>query len=338
MCRFKPVEVLIPFTITQECIILLKNSSSKPIFSKSKVHFPSIDEMFQAFDQFFINDNKPEFFNELYNRKDNKFLNGIKSLYMGLNYLKEILLEETVFKMGNFEFYDLKSNENPSMFLDSQVLLNLEINEIAYSSKYFKNLTLMQFMDKTKTAYGKRMLEKWILEPLLYIPKINERLDAIDDLISKPEISEYFQREVSKLPDLERKIARICNFANMRRLSADYFETDYLNNRLKEFIGLLAEIKKIGEIIPVFEEYLPGLKSKRLRQLLKFYDINNEQMIDPDTGLMPNMKEIIEEIEKMVVFVDGYPCPAPGFDQEYDAILLQVNIIIFFILIFFFIS
>ena len=41
-------------------------------------------------------------------------------------------------------------------------------------------------------------------------------------------------------------------------------------------------------------------------------------------GLFPKTDEILGEIENMVVYIDGFPCPSPGCDQEYDAIMLQV--------------
>jgi DNA mismatch repair ATPase MutS len=36
-------------------------------------------------------------------------------------------------------------------------------------------------MDKTKTKFGKRLLRKWVMSPLMNEYHINQRLDAIDD-------------------------------------------------------------------------------------------------------------------------------------------------------------
>ena len=171
----------------------------------------------------------------------------------------------------------MKSTSSQTLFLDSQVLVNLEINEIGYTSKNFQNLTLFEFINKTASSYGKRKLEKWILEPLFDTTRINERFDAVEDLIQNPDLCEYFQKEIGKIPDIERKIARIYNFANKKRLSADYFEMDYLGNRLKEFGGLITDLKKVNELMEIFEEYANKFKSKRFKQLISFYDVKNKK-------------------------------------------------------------
>lgn len=171
----------------------------------------------------------------------------------------------------------MKSTSSQTLFLDSQVLANLEINEIGYTSKNFQNLTLFEFINKTSSSYGKRKLEKWMLEPLFDTTRINERLDAVEDLMQNPDLCEYFQKEIGKIPDIERKIARIYNFANKKRLSADYFEMDYLGNRLKEFASLISDLKKVNELMEIFEEYVDKFKSKRFKQLISFYDIKNKK-------------------------------------------------------------
>jgi DNA mismatch repair ATPase MutS len=180
----------------------------------------------------------------------------------------------------------LKSTSSQILFLDSQVLANLEINEIGYTSKNFQNLTLFDFMNKTSSSYGKRKFEKWMLEPLFDTVRINERLDAVEDLMQKSDLCDYFQKELGKIPDIERKIARIYNFANKKRLSADYFEIDYLGNRLKEFAGLINDLKKVNELMETFEEYVNNFKSKRLRQLITFYDIKNKKKSGNLKGLL----------------------------------------------------
>lgn len=42
--------------------------------------------------------------------------------------------------------------------------------------------SLFSYLDKTVTNFGKRMLKNWICAPLMDIARIEERLDAIEDL------------------------------------------------------------------------------------------------------------------------------------------------------------
>lgn len=364
VARFKPVEVIYSSFISQETLTLLKHSTNKPVFTKIKATFKKFEEIFTIFDEYFVDEKNikqnqyedyvkfPGIFQDIKkaisqfiidnneNKEENyPFFLTIQSLNFCLSYLKQILLDKTVFLMGNFELYDINSEKAFSLFMDSQALSNLELLECAYQSKVFKKYTLFEFMDKTKTPFGKRLLEKWMVSPLKHIEKINERLDAVEDLITMPEVADYCQTELTKLPDIERKLYRVFNFANEKKLKAFYFEHDFVNNRLKEFTGLLQDLKKTEEITKLFGAYIINMKSTRLKELVTFKKIEEQPKSKSKSkkekkieGMMPQMSEIIKEIEKMVVYVEGVPCPAPGIDQEYDALLIQV---LFLILYFF---
>jgi len=42
--------------------------------------------------------------------------------------------------------------------------------------------SLFSWLDHTVTKFGKRRLKRWLCAPLLNVEKINERLDAVEDL------------------------------------------------------------------------------------------------------------------------------------------------------------
>ena len=77
------------------------------------------------------------------------------------------------------------------MILDSQAIEHLELIEdhkslipIPGVNQNTAQKTLFHYIDHTKTDFGKRLLKKWLLAPLVNIEMINERLDAIEDLNS----------------------------------------------------------------------------------------------------------------------------------------------------------
>jgi DNA mismatch repair ATPase MutS len=47
-------------------------------------------------------------------------------------------------------------------------------------------VTLFDFIDHCKTSFGKRLLKKWLLQPLTDVAKIDSRLDSIEDLMTHP--------------------------------------------------------------------------------------------------------------------------------------------------------
>jgi DNA mismatch repair protein MSH6 len=60
----------------------------------------------------------------------------------------------------------------------------LQLLEVeGYEKKKTKG-SLYDYLDRCKTYFGKRLLKKWICSPLADIDLINDRLDAIDDLIA----------------------------------------------------------------------------------------------------------------------------------------------------------
>ena len=84
------------------------------------------------------------------------------------------------------------------MVLDSQALQHLEIFETPLGEKD----SLFWKIDRTKTKFGKRLFRRWVMQPLLDPYKINQRLDAIEDLenvrMDRDRLADVF----GKLPDL----------------------------------------------------------------------------------------------------------------------------------------
>lgn len=72
------------------------------------------------------------------------------------------------------------------MIMDSQAIEHLEIAECIVNGKPTTEGSLLEFVDHTMTSFGKRQMRKWILSPLLNPVEINDRLDAIEDLMRMP--------------------------------------------------------------------------------------------------------------------------------------------------------
>jgi DNA mismatch repair ATPase MutS len=63
-----------------------------------------------------------------------------------------------------------------------------------------------------------------LLSPLLDPQKINDRLDAVDDLMKIPLQLEAFREKLSKLPDLEKILAKVFVYSVKNSVKAVYFE------------------------------------------------------------------------------------------------------------------
>jgi len=66
------------------------------------------------------------------------------------------------------------------MLLDNATRRNLELVQSLRDGSVYG--TLLWVLDDTVTPMGGRLLRRWILQPLLSIERINERLDAVEEL------------------------------------------------------------------------------------------------------------------------------------------------------------
>jgi DNA mismatch repair protein MSH6 len=122
-----------------------------------------------------------------------------------LNILREDGSDLVCQNMSHFDIH----GSNTTLILDSVTLRNLEVLENRYRKP---EGSLLWLLDHTHTKFGKRLLRKWISFPLRNPAQINERLDAVQDLIQLISIKEFdvqVIKALKSLPDLERDIARL---------------------------------------------------------------------------------------------------------------------------------
>ena len=91
--------------------------------------------------------------------------------------------------------------------LDESTQRNLELtaNLLDGESRY----TLLEVMDETRTAMGRRLLKSRILFPLRSEELINRRLDMVENIYHNQEKLKNLREQLSKTPDLERLCSRL---------------------------------------------------------------------------------------------------------------------------------
>ncbi|MDD4698716.1 MAG: DNA mismatch repair protein MutS [Oscillospiraceae bacterium] len=140
------------------------------------------------------------------------------------------------------------------MRLDMSAMRNLELCETMRGKE--KKGSLLWVLDKTKTAMGKRLIRKWIEQPLISVTEITARLNAVDELaadtVMRGEIREY----LSGIHDIERLMTRIV----------------YGTAGARELKSLSYTASKL----PYIKELLRGAKSN----LLKNADIQIDELTD----------------------------------------------------------
>ncbi|MFW5805905.1 MAG: DNA mismatch repair protein MutS [Bacteroidales bacterium] len=95
--------------------------------------------------------------------------------------------------------------EDNYVWLDKFTIDNLEIFQPLNPG----GKSLIDVLDKTKTAMGARLLKRWLAFPLLDVQKINQRLNSVEFLITNHSIRDDLSGHFRNIGDLERLISRV---------------------------------------------------------------------------------------------------------------------------------
>lgn len=132
-----------------------------------------------------------------------------QALSGGFEYLKQVLILDDVINSARFYVYDPTKGMNNCMILDSQALQHLEILETTTGYKESQEAgSVLNYLDQTVSFFGKRMLKSWVCAPLMDVNKINDRLDAVEDIQGLPNERDQFRMKLKKMPDMEKKCAK----------------------------------------------------------------------------------------------------------------------------------
>lgn len=123
------------------------------------------------------------------------------------------------------------------MMLDRQAQKSLEL-VTSMSGK--KGATLLSCLDQTLTCMGSRTLYHWVTHPLLDLSAINERQDAVAELIEDSSRATALRNLLQGVKDMERTLSRLnYGVANAR----DLVNLQIFLSRVPELQNLLAPVK-----------------------------------------------------------------------------------------------
>lgn len=145
--------------------------------------------------------------------------------------------------------YDPSVEPRAYMVLDAASLLNLEVLETGGDRS--ESGALISFVDRAVSAGGKRLLRRWLAEPLLDPAAINDRYNAIDFLHASDDASgsslSGLRRQLSQLPDLTRALAKTHAAATVADNAVMFDNTN--QRRVKEFISVLSGLQSALDIL-----------------------------------------------------------------------------------------
>ena len=241
------------------------------------------------------------------------------SLYLTINYLERLLIAKNTLPTSTFYDYDgdITLNPNKKMIIDYQAINNLELIQTKLDPRNPEAGSLVEYLNKAVSPFGKRLLRNWILNPLCDVKKINDRLDMVEDFLNNDEIILKFRNSLSKWMDIERQCTKFYRLAKGTNSQAIYFE-DVNKNRLKEFFKLLNFLYKCQNIFEMFEQYIENdkFKSKELIEKLTI----NEGIPDLSSVIKVllndfHMVEILDSKDNTVLQIESKPGVYPEYDE-----------------------
>ncbi|KAF7804917.1 DNA mismatch repair protein MSH6 [Senna tora] len=252
----------------------------------------------------------------------NNSRSALSALGGALYYLKQAFLDKSLLRFAQFEllpcsgFTELASK--PYMVLDAAALENLEIFENSRNGD--SSGTLYAQLNHCVTAFGKRLLKTWLARPLYHLEKIKERQEAVAGVrgVNLPSSLE-FQKALSKLPDMERLLARIFSIseASGRNANKVVLYEDAAKKQLQEFISALRGCELMAQACSSLGIILNNNKSRQLHHLLTL----GEGF--PDVCMLVNhFKDAFDWVEANN---SGRIIPHEGVDSEYDSACKMVE-------------
>ncbi len=233
------------FSLINPSEILISKGQKDELEKFSKIKYDGI-RITRIEDWFFDFDFANDLLKQHFNVKTLKGF-GIESQNAGiiasgivLNYLKET-------QKANIPHIRKISLYNPSDFmsLDNSTKRNLEIISNMQNSQ--KEGSLINVMDKTKTAMGGRLLKKWITSPLTNLQMLLIRQNSVANLFEKSTLRKNLQEELKEIADLERLISRIST----------------LRATPRELVSLKLSLRKI----PLLKQLLDQVEDENLKKI-----------------------------------------------------------------------
>ncbi len=154
--------------------------------------------------------------------------------------LLSYLQETQPASLGELESVHLYSLDR-YMKLDAAARRHLELTVNAATGS--AEGSLLAVLDRTRTAMGSRLLRRWIGQPLLDLPAIEARLDAVEELVKAPLGRAEMAEILSNLGDLERLASR----AAQQSLSP------------RDCLAIARSLRAVPRLLRTMERWLPGL-------------------------------------------------------------------------------
>lgn len=234
---------------------------------------------------------------DVHNRPDNKIAH--KAIATLLEYLHETVKTDLT-HLNKLTYLD----SSKSLFIDTYTLRNLEITRNLRDGG--KKDTLYDVLDFTKTAMGSRLLRKWLEYPLLNPKKINDRLDAVANLVSDFSLRNNLREQLKEIYDFERLLTRMevgtANARDMNALKSSLYVLPAIKKSLakvtaKLLVNIHQKISTYDDLVVLIDKAIVEDPSFSIREGGFIKDGYNQEL-DEYRNIAKNSKRLLQQMEE----------------------------------------
>lgn len=199
----------------------------------------------------------------------NAALGGVESACAGLVTYLAKMHPAAQKVLQTVESYSLDT----TLQLEESTLVNLEVLQTLMTGQ--RKGSLLGLMDKTVTAMGARKLRSWLQAPLVSLPAIQSRQDAVEALVEDTITRGELREALHKVYDLERLAGRL-----LAGLASP-----------KDLGSLRRSLRSLPEVLTL----LKASPAKRLRALQKSTDPLQDILQDVETHLAEELPMALKD-------------------------------------------
>ncbi|KAM9393488.1 DNA mismatch repair protein Msh3 isoform 2-T2 [Pholidichthys leucotaenia] len=271
--KINPVEILVPSDLSEQTLRLLQSITNASVQADDRVRVEVRDS--EEFEFTSAMNTVTKFYCYTPD-KDSRSLSSVASLEspviccLGplIQYLQEFNLERVLRNESSFRQL---IHESDGLILSATTLRNLEIltNQTDGSVKG----SLLWVLDHTHTPFGRRLMRKWVSQPLTDPWSILERLDAVQEILESDSLTLNSVRSLlSHLPDLERGICSIY----------------HKKSSTQEFYLISSTLSRLGLEL---QALLPAIQSRTCSALLRCLLLDTPDLLAPAHSFLKVLNE-----------------------------------------------
>lgn len=230
-------------------------------------------------------DEKKEF-NRVHNHLEKHGLSCVAFGWMA-SHLKSLIIDQETLSIGNYNLFPDPSQQDLAdggmqdsvplpvtssarLSMDAPTLENLEVLSSTVDAS--ERGALLSFVDRAMTAAGRRLIRKWIAEPLVSSSDIEDRLQSIEDIHKMEDgdggrLLNNVVKQLKTKKDLERALPKLHQQAIARSEAVMFDDTN--KRRVREFLDILRSLKKCLSGLAALRKAaaVGNIQSKRLKWL-----------------------------------------------------------------------